>query len=82
MTDRIALPAPILAWIDAEIAAGRFASREALVEKALAFYKRELEAARAFIAPALAEAERGEGQPAEEVFAELRRTITARTAAE
>ncbi|NWG52421.1 MAG: type II toxin-antitoxin system ParD family antitoxin [Hydrogenophilaceae bacterium] len=78
----VTLSAEALARIDAEVAAGRFASREALLEKALVFYRRELEAARAFISPALADAAAGRTRPAREVVRELLAELDAETGAE
>ena len=65
------LPEHLEAWAEAEVAAGRAESVEALTAKAVAGYRRELEAFRATLDEASAEIEAGKGIPAEVVFREL-----------
>jgi len=67
----IVLPKELEAWAEAEVAAGRSESVEVLTAKAVAGYRRELEAFRASLDAASAEIAAGKGIPAELVFKEL-----------
>jgi hypothetical protein len=67
----VTLPQHLEAWAEAEVAAGRAVSVEALTAKAVAGYRRELEAFRASLDAAAAEVAAGKGIPAEVVFREL-----------
>ncbi len=60
------------AWAEAEVSAGRAKSVEALTARAVAGYRRQLEAFRATLDAASAEVDAGLVYPAEQVFAELR----------
>ncbi len=67
----ITLPKNLQAWAEAEVAAGRAESVDVLVAKAVAGYRRQLEAFRASLDAAEAEIAAGHGVPAEIVFAGL-----------
>ena len=67
----INLPKDLEAWAEAEVAAGRAGSVELLISKALAGYRRQLEAFRASLDEASAEIRAGKGIPAEVLIAEL-----------
>ena len=67
----ITLPKNLEAWAEAEVAAGRAESIEVLTAKAVAGYRRQLEAFRASLDAASAEVRDGKGIPAGVVFREL-----------
>jgi predicted transcriptional regulator len=67
----VTLPKHLEAWAEAEVAAGRAKSIEVLTAKAVAGYRRELEAFRASLDAASAEAKAGKVIPLEVVMAEL-----------
>jgi predicted transcriptional regulator len=67
----ITLPETLEAWAEAEVAAGRAESVEALAAQAVAGYRRQLEAFRATLDAASADIAAGLGIPADLVFAKL-----------
>ena len=67
----VTLPKHLETWAESEVAAGRAESIEALTAKAVAGYRRDLEAFRATLDAASAEVRAGKGIPAEMVFKEL-----------
>jgi hypothetical protein len=67
----IMLPKPLEDWAEAEVAAGRAESVEALTVKAVAGYRRELEAFRATLDAASAEARAGQAIPLDAIIAEF-----------
>ena len=67
----VTLPKDFTAWAEAEVAAGRAASIDALAAKAVAGYRRQLEAFRASLDEASAEIAAGKGIPLDVVMKEL-----------
>jgi len=67
----VTLPKHLEAWAESEVAAGRAESVEVLTAKAVAGYRRELEAFRATLDAASAEARAGHSIPLEVVMAEF-----------
>lgn len=72
----ISLPTDQIRWLEAEVSAGRFASIDEAVRSAIAALMQDggdddLDWAKPLVDEALAEVERGEGLPAEQVRAEL-----------
>jgi len=67
----VTLPKHLEAWAEAEVAAGRAASVDVLAAKAVAGYKRQLEAFRASLDAASAEILAGKGIPLDVVMKEL-----------
>ncbi len=67
----ITLPEHLEVWAEAEVAAGRAESVEDLTAKAVAGYRRQLEAFRASLDMASAEIRAGKGIPLDVVFKEL-----------
>jgi predicted transcriptional regulator len=67
----VTLPKDLEAWAEAEVSAGRAKSVEALTARAVAGYRRQLEAFRATLDAGSAEIAAGKGIPAEVVFRDL-----------
>ena len=68
----ITLPETLEAWAEAEVAAGRAQSVAAVAARAVAGYRAQMEAFRASLDAAEAEADAGAVYSADQVFAELR----------
>ena len=65
-------------WLKEQVALGRFSSPDEAVHEALSLLKEDvsdLSWAKPYVDEALAEFDRGEGMPAEQVYAELRDKI-------
>jgi|GEM_PF-2362742 len=69
----ISLPKDLEAFINAEIAHGHASSADDVIAEALRSYREEIEILRDLVQPALDSLDRGEGRPAEAVFADLER---------
>ena len=78
----ITLPADLQAWAEAEVAAGRAESVEQIVVKAVAGYRRALEAFRKSLDDAATEVLGGDGIDIDEAFDYIDRRIEARAAFE
>lgn len=78
----VRLPRELEAWAEAEVAAGRAVSVEALTARALTGYRRQMEELRASIARARAEADEKGCRTVDEVFDEIERDLEAEIAAE
>ncbi len=80
--DLQSLPPETREWLEAKVKAGEFADADAFVRELLEEARRleaeDEEEVRKAVAEGLAELERGEGIPAEEVFAKLRAEHVAR----